>query len=135
MKEEDKPNEGDESEVLVKTYFHKLVGPAGEMDKRQFVDFMRSGLAIDHDLTTIDCQFIFRKAKATALSPGNTFKDCVIHRKRLTYPAMRILCLSQAALFKGLVTSKFIQGLAAGLAHSNEGTSTPPSKKEPVASK
>mmetsp|Transcript_6020 Transcript_6020/g.9814 ORF Transcript_6020/g.9814 Transcript_6020/m.9814 type:complete len:373 (+) Transcript_6020:169-1287(+) len=135
VKEEDKPDEGDESEVLVKTYYHKLVGPAGEMDKRQFVEFMREGMAIDHDLTTIDCQFIFRKAKATALSPGNTFKDCVVYRKRLLYPAVRILCLSQAALFKGLVTSKFIQGLAAGLVLPKEKLSTPPPAKKPESEK
>jgi hypothetical protein len=85
------------------------------MDRKQFVIFMRQGMAIDHDLATIDCQFIFNKARATALSPGNIFVDCVIHKKRLTYPAVRVMCLTQAALFKALSLSKFIQGLAAGL--------------------
>jgi hypothetical protein len=115
VKEDDKPNEGDESEILVKTYFFKAVGPSGEMDKRQFVEFMRDGMALDSDLTTIDCQFIFRKAIASA--PEHSLKECVVHHKRLMYSAVRLLALSQAALFKGMPTSKFIQALAAGLIH------------------
>lgn len=102
------------------------------MNKKQFVDFIRDGMAIDTDLTTIDCQFIFRKAKATASAPStdkeNAFTDCVVHQKRLTYPAIRILALSQAALFKGLPTSKFIQALAAGLKHPKTTTTKTPAE-------
>ena len=91
------------------------------MDKKQFVTFIRDGRALDQDLTTIDCQFIFRKAKATAAAPDSVFKDCLIHQKRLTYTAVRVLALSQAALFKGIPTGKFIQVLAAGLrSHDKE---------------
>lgn len=123
VKEEDKPDEGNESEILVKSYFYNLVGPSGEMNKKQFVSFIRDGKALDSDLTTIDCQFIFRKAKATASAPDNVFKDCIIHQKRLTYPAVRVLALSQAALFKAVPTSKFIQSLAAGLRDQAKGDS------------
>lgn len=124
VKEEDKPDEGDKSEIMLKSYFYKMVGPEGEMSAKEFCDFMRRGNVLDKELTTIDCSFIFKKARATASLPGNAFNDCVVHNKRLMYSAVRILAMPQAALFKGLPTSKFIQALATGLLKSEVSMTT-----------
>ena len=113
------PDEGDQSEILLKTYYFKLVGASGEMNKRHFYEFLRNGHALDKELTPYDCQFIFNKALLVAGKADSTFQDCIMPGKCLLYPAVRILALPQVSLFKGMATSKFIQQLAAAYAKSD----------------